>query len=63
MGIDRSSSSCSQGLKWTLALSAIGFVGGGIAGLAVALARTSGISAAGARDGGLHRACSRARRC
>jgi len=31
-----------QGLKWTLALSAIGFVSGGIAGLAVALARTSG---------------------
>jgi len=31
-----------QGLKWTLLLSAIGFVGGGIAGLAVALARTSG---------------------
>src|SRR3954464_9348920 len=30
------------GLKWTLALSAIGFAGGGIAGLAVALARTSG---------------------
>lgn len=30
------------GLKWTVALSAIGFVGGGIAGLAVALARTSG---------------------
>lgn len=31
------------GLKWTVALSAIGFVGGGIAGLGVALARTSGI--------------------
>ncbi len=31
-----------MGLKWTLALSAIGFVGGGIAGLGVALARTSG---------------------
>ncbi|MBV9078196.1 MAG: amino acid ABC transporter permease [Methylobacteriaceae bacterium] len=30
-----------QGLKWTLALSAIGFLGGGIAGLLVALARTS----------------------
>ncbi len=29
------------GLKWTLALSVVGFVGGGIAGLAVALARTS----------------------
>ena len=31
-----------QGLKWTVLLSAIGFVGGGVAGLAVALARTSG---------------------
>lgn len=31
------------GLKWTIALSAIGFVGGGVAGLAVALLRTSGI--------------------
>jgi polar amino acid transport system permease protein len=31
-----------QGLKWTAALSAIGFVGGAIAGLAVALARTCG---------------------
>lgn len=31
-----------QGLKWTLALSAVGFVGGGIAGLLVALLRTSG---------------------
>jgi polar amino acid transport system permease protein len=31
-----------QGLKWTVLLSAIGFVGGGIAGLLVALARTSG---------------------
>jgi len=31
-----------KGLQWTLALSAIGFVCGGIAGLAVALARTSG---------------------
>src|SRR3954463_491941 len=30
------------GLKWTLALWAIGFASGGIAGLAVALARTSG---------------------
>jgi len=30
------------GLKWTVALSAIGFLGGGIAGLGVALARTSG---------------------
>jgi polar amino acid transport system permease protein len=30
------------GLKWTLALSAIGFVVGSVAGLAVALARTSG---------------------
>ena len=30
------------GLKWTLALSAIGFVVGGVAGLGVALARTSG---------------------
>ena len=29
------------GLKWTVALSVVGFVGGGIAGLAVALARTS----------------------
>jgi polar amino acid transport system permease protein len=32
-----------RGLQWTVALSAIGFVGGGVAGLAVALARTSGI--------------------
>ena len=31
-----------QGLKWTLFLSAIGFLGGGMAGLLVALARTSG---------------------
>lgn len=31
-----------QGLKWTLFLSAIGFVGGGVVGLMVALARTSG---------------------
>lgn len=30
-----------QGLKWTIALAAIGFVGGGIFGLAVALMRTS----------------------
>lgn len=30
------------GLKWTVLLSAIGFVGGGIVGLLVALARTSG---------------------
>ena len=30
-----------QGLKWTLLLSAIAFVGGGVFGLAVALARTS----------------------
>ena len=32
------------GLKWTLALSAIGFVCGGISGLGVALARTCGIA-------------------
>jgi polar amino acid transport system permease protein len=31
------------GLKWTVALSAIGFVGGGVFGLGVALARTSGL--------------------
>ncbi|AWB23794.1 amino acid ABC transporter permease [Methylobacterium currus] len=31
-----------EGMKWTIALSAIGFLGGGAAGLAVALARTSG---------------------
>lgn len=31
-----------QGLKWTVVLSAIGFAGGGIVGLLVALARTSG---------------------
>lgn len=31
------------GLKWTVALSAIGFVFGGIAGLAVALLRVSGV--------------------
>ena len=30
-----------QGLKWTLLLSAIGFIGGGIFGLIIALARTS----------------------
>jgi polar amino acid transport system permease protein len=30
-----------QGLKWTILLAGIGFAGGGIAGLAVALARTS----------------------
>lgn len=30
-----------QGLKWTILLSAIGFVGGGVFGLLVALARTS----------------------
>ena len=34
-----------QGLKWTVALSCIGFLGGGIAGLMVALARTSGLPA------------------
>ena len=34
-----------EGLKWTLALVAIAFVGGTIAGLSVALARTSGIRA------------------
>ena len=33
-----------KGLQWTLALSAIGFVCGGVAGLAVALARTSSSS-------------------
>jgi polar amino acid transport system permease protein len=32
-----------NGLKWTLALSAIGFAFGSVSGLAVALARTSGI--------------------
>lgn len=32
-----------RGLQWTVALAAIGFVGGGVAGLAIALARTSGI--------------------
>jgi polar amino acid transport system permease protein len=32
-----------QGLKWTLALSAIGFVGGGVFGLMIALARTAAI--------------------
>lgn len=30
-----------QGLKWTLALTLIGFIGGGVAGLLVALARTA----------------------
>jgi polar amino acid transport system permease protein len=30
-----------QGLKWTLALTAVGFVGGGVFGLVVALLRTS----------------------
>jgi polar amino acid transport system permease protein len=34
-----------QGLKWTLLLSAIGFIGGGIFGLVIALARTSAHSA------------------
>ncbi|MGR8965017.1 amino acid ABC transporter permease (plasmid) [Rhizobium leguminosarum] len=34
-----------QGLKWTLLLSAIGFIGGGIFGLIIALARTSDRSA------------------
>jgi polar amino acid transport system permease protein len=34
-----------QGLKWTLLLSAIGFIGGGIFGLVIALARASGRSA------------------
>ncbi len=34
-----------QGLKWTLLLSAIGFIGGGIFGLIIALARTSAHSA------------------
>lgn len=32
------------GLEWTVLLSAVGFVGGGVFGLAVALMRTSGIS-------------------
>ena len=31
-----------KGLEWTLALTAIGFAGGAVAGLAVALGRTSG---------------------
>ena len=31
-----------RGLEWTLALTAIGFVGGAVAGLAIALGRTSG---------------------
>ncbi len=30
-----------QGLKWTVLLSALGFVGGAVGGLAIALARTS----------------------
>jgi polar amino acid transport system permease protein len=34
-----------QGLKWTLLLSAIGFIGGGVFGLVIALARTSEHSA------------------
>lgn len=34
-----------QGIKWTIALSAIGFLGGGVVGLAVALSRTSGLQA------------------
>lgn len=34
-----------QGLKWTLLLSVISFLGGGVIGLLVALARTSGIGA------------------
>ncbi|MCM2293124.1 amino acid ABC transporter permease [Allorhizobium sp. BGMRC 0089] len=34
-----------QGLKWTLALTAIGFVGGGVAGLIIALLRVSERSA------------------
>lgn len=34
-----------QGLKWTLLLSAIGFIGGGMFGLVIALARTSAHSA------------------
>ena len=32
-----------QGLKWTLLLSAIGFVGGGVFGLLIALARTADV--------------------
>jgi polar amino acid transport system permease protein len=32
-----------QGLKWTLLLSAIGFIGGGVFGLLIALARTADI--------------------
>lgn len=32
-----------QGFKWTLALAAVAFVGGTVSGLAVALARTSGL--------------------
>jgi len=34
-----------EGLKWTLLLSAIGFIGGGLFGLIIALARTSAHSA------------------
>ncbi|MDE2198205.1 MAG: amino acid ABC transporter permease [Rhodospirillales bacterium] len=34
-----------RGLMWTVALSAVGFVGGGIAGLVIALLRTSGRAA------------------
>ncbi len=33
------------GLKWTIALSAVGFLGGGVMGLIVALARTSSVQA------------------
>ena len=31
-----------QGLKWTLVLAAVAFIGGMVSGLGVALARTSG---------------------
>jgi polar amino acid transport system permease protein len=41
-----------RGLQWTVALSAIGFTCGGIAGLAVALARTSGYSITERATGG-----------
>ena len=44
------------GLKWTLALSAIGFAVGAIAGLGVALARTSGHRMLERCAGRLHRA-------
>ena len=44
------------GLKWTLALSAAGFLGGGVVGIMVALIRTSGQSGAGACECGLYRA-------